>query len=79
MKKLKEEFDLINRLIHEYRQENEKLKENNKLLQAQVQGSQRTATSPAHSGYSSTVRQHSMLVERTAMSPRVASPTNLRP
>lgn len=32
MGKLKEEFDLINRLIHEYREENDKLKENNRLL-----------------------------------------------
>jgi cell division protein FtsB len=55
MKKLKEEFDLINRLIHEYREENDKLKEANKALVAQGQrggnfaGSHSQFSSPQHS------------------------------
>ncbi len=54
MKKLKEEFDLINRLIHEYREENDKLKEVNKTLSLQARGNNFIAqhshfSSPQHS------------------------------
>ena len=53
MNKLKEEFDLINRLIHEYREENDKLKESNKLLGQRgnnLMSLHSQFSSPQHSG-----------------------------
>lgn len=61
MGKLKEEFDLISRLIHEYREENDKLKENNRLLSHR--GS--LLSSPQHSAIRGSSPPPSQLREET--------------
>ena len=58
MNKLKEEFDLINRLIDEYREENGKLKEGNRLMSMQL-GQRTNNLMAAHSNFSSP--QHSTI------------------